>query len=105
MQVKPPLAKDDIIRILKEHKSELEDKFGIKELGLFGSYVKGEQSENSDVDILVEYKSYDNITLFKLGGLIYYLKELLKNDNVDIAIKKNLNKYYRDNILNETIYV
>jgi len=48
--------KDEIIQILKRHKKELYNKYGIKEIGLFGSFVRGEESAKSDIDILVEYK-------------------------------------------------
>jgi predicted nucleotidyltransferase len=96
--------KDKIIQILKRHKKELCNKYGIKEIGLFGSFVRGEESAKSDIDILVEYKENINRTLFDEARLIGELEEILKEENIDLAIKKNLNKYYKDNILKEVLY-
>lgn len=48
---------DEIRKILKEHEKELRKKYRIKEIGIFGSYVRGEAKESSDVDILVEFFS------------------------------------------------
>jgi len=47
---------EEILRILKEHKDELVKKYKVKEIGLFGSYVRRENKEKSDVDVLVEFK-------------------------------------------------
>jgi uncharacterized protein len=44
----------DIETIIQKHKKELEEKYGLKEIGIFGSYVRGEQLQNSDIDILVK---------------------------------------------------
>ena len=46
---------EEIKEILKMHKSELKQKFAVKEIGIFGSYVRGEQNENSDIDFVVEF--------------------------------------------------
>ncbi|MDI6786416.1 MAG: nucleotidyltransferase domain-containing protein, partial [bacterium] len=43
---------NEITEVLQEHKAELQKKYGVKELGVFGSYVRGEQKKRSDVDIL-----------------------------------------------------
>jgi len=44
----------DIKKIIQLHKEEIRKEYGVKEIGIFGSYIKGEQNDNSDVDILVE---------------------------------------------------
>jgi len=44
-----------IKKIIEDHKKELEGKFYVKNIAIFGSYVKGTQTENSDIDILVEF--------------------------------------------------
>jgi len=46
---------NSIFEILKKHKSELVDKYGLSQLAIFGSYARRQQRENSDVDILVEF--------------------------------------------------
>lgn len=67
---------------------------GIKRSSLFGSYVRGEQHANSDVDLLVEYPS--NINLFTIGELKENLEEVLGR-SVDLvgysSIKTDLKKY------------
>ncbi|RLI99553.1 MAG: nucleotidyltransferase [Candidatus Aenigmatarchaeota archaeon] len=47
---------EEIKKVLKEHKKELKEKYGVKRIGIFGSFVRGEQNERSDVDILVEFE-------------------------------------------------
>lgn len=72
-------------------------------MGIFGSYVRGEQSEESDVDILVEfeegYKNFDNYMELK-----FYLEELLKI-KIDLIIESALKPKLRFHILQEVIYV
>ncbi len=66
------LSKQDIKRILKDHKDIL-DKYKVRTIGLFGSYVREEPKEDSDIDLLVEFNenSYDNFInlIFELEGL------------------------------------
>jgi len=47
---------DEIKEILKKHEKELKEKYGVKEIGIFGSYLRGEAKEESDLDILVEFE-------------------------------------------------
>ena len=56
---------DEIKKILKKHEKELKEKYGIKEIGIFGSYLRGEAKEESDLDILVEFKPDAKISLFR----------------------------------------
>jgi len=70
--------KDEIIQILRRHKEELCYKYGIKEIALFGSFVRGEESAKSDIDILVEYKKNLKRTLFDEARIIGELEEILK---------------------------
>ncbi len=62
---------EGIKKILGEHKEELKRKFGVKEIGIFGSYVRNEQTEVSDVDTLVEFEK-------PIGWEIVDLKEYLE---------------------------
>jgi hypothetical protein len=96
--------KDEILQILKRHKEEFYKKYGVEEIGLFGSVARGEEAAKSDIDILVEYRENIKRTLFDEAGLIIELQNILKKENVDLAVKKNLNKYYKDGILKEVIY-
>ncbi len=88
--------------ILKEHKKELEEKFRVKEIGIFGSYVKGEERKRSDVDILVEFR--EPIGLFKFMELEEYLAKLL-GLKVDLVSKKALKPIIGEYILKEIVYV
>ncbi len=71
MKVKE-LTDKEIMRILKEHKDILRE-YEVERIGLFGSYVRGEQEENSDIDFLVEFKepNFDNFM-----NLASYLEDL-----------------------------
>lgn len=64
----------DIQRILKEHKEEIREKYGIVIVGVFGSYARGEQKESSDVDIIVELESPIGLKFYELWD---YLENLL----------------------------
>ena len=93
--------KEEILSILKNLKSEIKTKYRVKNLGLFGSYVKKEQKETSDLDILVEFE--EDADLFHLVGLTLFLEENF-NIKVDVVSKSALKKELRENILHEVIY-
>lgn len=94
--------KNEILNILKDIKPVLENEYNITEVGLFGSYLRGEQTPNSDIDILLDHKS--GLTFFKLIDLEKFLTEIF-NIKVDIAFKKYLKKNIGKNILGEVKYV
>lgn len=60
------MNKENIISFISTHKAEFEQEFGIKKIGLFGSYARGEVHEGSDIDIVVELEKLD---LFNLIGI------------------------------------
>lgn len=93
---------DKIILKLKELKPEMEKLYNVTELGVFGSFVRDEQTENSDIDILIDYK--DGTSILTLGGLQYMLSELF-NKKIDIVMKKSLKKRIGKQILSEVVYV
>ncbi|MHA1255956.1 MAG: nucleotidyltransferase family protein [Promethearchaeota archaeon] len=93
--------KEEILSILKNLKSEIKTKYRVKNLGLFGSYVKKEQKEARDIDILVEFE--EDADLFHLIGLSLFLEENF-NIKVDVVSKSALKKELRDSILQEVIY-
>ena len=95
-------SKNEILNTLKELKPILEQNYNITEIGLFGSYSRGEQTENSDIDILVDHKN--GLTFFKLIDLENLLEKTF-NLKVDIAFKKYLKKNIGKNILSEVAYV
>ncbi len=93
---------DMIKKKLQEHKSELKRLFKVKEIGIFGSYVRGDQKEASDVDILVEFE--ETPTLLEFIELENYLTEIL-GVKVDLVMKRALKPRIRENVLKEVVYV
>lgn len=94
---------EEIKEVLKEHKEELREKFKVKEIGVFGSYVRGQQKKkNSDIDILVDFE--EPIGFFKFMDLEEYLSNLL-GIKVDLVSKKALKPRIGEYILKEVVYV
>jgi len=93
----------DIQTILKERKNYLAEKFGVIEIAIFGSYARGEQRKDSDVDLIVDfkegYKTFDNYMNLK-----FYLEELF-GKKVDLVIKSAINPRIKPFIIEEAIYV
>jgi predicted nucleotidyltransferase len=93
---------EEIKKILNKNKIQFKNKFKVKELGLFGSYIKNEQTKKSDLDILVEFEN--PIDFFDYLEFEEYLADLL-GVKVDLVMKKALKPNIGRNILKEVIYV
>jgi len=93
---------NELKKILQDHKATLKDEFGVIEIGLFGSYTKGNQKKDSDVDILVEFEKA--IDLFTYVHLKNHLSDLL-GVNVDLVTKRALKPKIGERILSETVYI
>ena len=89
---------------LKAMLPELAEKFGVAELGLFGSRVRGDNREDSDLDVLVTFRPGATVSLFTLGGLATALEEGL-GVGVDLAVKDNLDPRLRPYILREELRI
>ena len=85
-----------------EFQSEMKEKYGVKEIGIFGSFVRGEAREDSDVDILVEFEK--PIGFFKFLELEEYLSNLIGR-KVDLVSKKALKPHIGKYILEEVVTV
>lgn len=92
----------DIEAKLKENKDLLNKRFNVKEIGIFGSFVRGEQKETSDLDILVEFER--SVSLFEIVRLERFLSELL-GEKVDLVMKNSLKPRIGKHILKEVVYV
>ncbi len=92
----------EIKQILQAQKPYLAKKYGVTEIGVFGSYVRGEQRPDSDVDILIELTDSPRISLMGLVNLENYLSDLL-DVKVETAIKKNLKPRLKPYILQEVV--
>ncbi len=93
---------DQIIMKLRENKHFLEEKYKVKTLGVFGSYVRGEQKKGSDLDILVEFQQ--PVGLFEFMELEDFL-ETKMGVKIDLVSKKALKPRIGKHILEEVINV
>ncbi len=96
------LTLEEIETILKAHRRELEERFGVKEIGVFGPYVRGEATERSDVDILVDF--HEVPSLLKFIELEEYLEDLL-GIKIDLVMKSALKPKIGEHVRREVIYV
>ena len=92
----------DVQKVLQAHKEELRKRYGVKRIGVFGSYSRGEQKEDSDVDILVEFEK--PVGLIDFVRLQEYLESLL-GVKVDLVTKGALKKRIKERVLQEVKYV
>ncbi|AEK19775.1 nucleotidyltransferase family protein [Methanococcus maripaludis] len=92
----------ELKKIIHENRDALIKKYKVKTLGIFGSYVRNEQKETSDIDVLVEFQE-NSINFDNYMGLKYYLEDLFQKD-VDLVIKDDLKVEIKNYILNEVEY-
>lgn len=95
---------DEIQQTLREQEPYLSEKFGVRIVGVFGSYVRQEQRPDSDLDLLIELDRPSKISLIGLVELEDYLSQVL-GVKVDLAIKTNLKKRIGKRILQEVVPV
>jgi predicted nucleotidyltransferase len=93
---------EEIKEILKAHKEEVSQKYKVSEIGVFGSFVRGDQRKRSDIDILVEYDEIPD--LFEFINLERYLQRLLRK-KVDLVRKEAIRSELKDRILKEVVYI
>jgi predicted nucleotidyltransferase len=96
------MGKQEIIKIIRNSKPEMESHYGVQRLGLFGSYVKGKQRKKSDIDILVTFNR--DIDLFDFLDLREYLENQL-HAKVDLVMESALKPAIGKRILSEVEYV
>jgi predicted nucleotidyltransferase len=98
----PVQMKEEALALIEEHQDQIRA-LGVRRLGLFGSFVRGRQRAESDVDLLVEFepdkKTFDN--LIQLG---FFLEDLLKR-RVELVTPESLSPYIGPYILQEVEYV
>ena len=90
----------DALKVLKEHEKKIRVRFGVKRIGIFGSYARGEQKETSDIDILVEFEvpTFDNFM-----DLVFYLEDLFGRD-VDLVTTGGLSPYIAPIVKEEVVW-
>jgi predicted nucleotidyltransferase len=90
----------DILVKLGALKPEMAARYKVREIGLFGSFVRGEQGGASDVDVLVDFE--ERADLFDLVGLALFLEEELQRE-VDVVPKRALRAELRETVLQEAV--
>ena len=90
--------------MLKKIKGKLREEFGVKSIGIFGSVVRGESGEDSDIDILVEFEDNAEVSLLDFVRLEMFLSDLLGMD-VDLVDKSALKPRIGKHILREVVYL
>jgi len=93
--------KEEVLNIIGNHQKEIRD-LGVRRYGLFGSFARGQTTEQSDIDILVEFepgqKTFDNFM-----ELAFFLEDLLGRE-VDLVTAESLSPYIGPRILKEVEY-
>ena len=95
------LNKQEILKDLEENKEQIKG-YGVKKIGLFGSYIRNEQRERSDIDILVEFEK-EKITFDNYIHLKFFLEDLL-GCKIDLVIRDDLKRRLKPYILKEVEY-
>lgn len=93
---------DNIITAIKNSKPDLREQYCVKTIGVFGSYIRGEQTKGSDLDILVEFEK--PVSLFRFMDLEEHLEKML-GEKVDLVSKKALKPRIGKHILQEVINI
>jgi uncharacterized protein len=96
------MQRDNVLKILAEHRDELRQQFSVKSLALFGSVARGEATETSDVDLLVEFER--PVGLFHFFTVQHYLEDILGVAQVDLVMPDALHKELKEGILREAIH-
>jgi predicted nucleotidyltransferase len=96
------LHKDNILQLLADNKQQL-FAYGVNQIGLFGSYVRNEATNNSDIDLLVDLQK-DKKTFKNFLSLNYYLEDLF-NRKVELVTTQSLSPHIGPQILKTVEYV
>jgi predicted nucleotidyltransferase len=92
----------EVLTKLRELKPTITARYKVREISLFGSFVREEQGVSSDIDLLAEFE--DNADLFDLIGLALYLEEILQRP-VDVVPKQALRAELRESVLHQAVTI
>jgi predicted nucleotidyltransferase len=93
---------EDILKNIDyEELDKICKKYSIRELSVFGSYAKGNQTEHSDLDILVDFKSLEGISMITFSKIRYNLIDIFKKE-VDLVSKDGIRDLIRDEVINSS---
>ena len=90
----------DVISTIKDNRRTIRRRFGVRRIGVFGSYARGEEREASDIDVLVDFKEP---TFKHFMGLVFYLEELLGRP-VDLVTVKALSPHIAPIVKKEVVW-
>jgi len=93
---------EEVLSVIKEHKKYLEERYMVKEIGVFGSFVRSEQKRGSDIDVLVDF--YEVPDFFEFLNLEGYLERILRR-KVDLVRKPVVRKELKKKILSEVVHI
>jgi predicted nucleotidyltransferase len=96
-------TRDQILTFLSQNKKLFQDKFHIVRIGLFGSYARGEQDTNSDLDLLVEFEE-NTQDLYDIKLQLKDFFQMQLGIDVDICREKYIKPRIKSSILKETVY-
>jgi len=94
--------KEQILRLIRNNEDTIRN-YGVSRIGLFGSYVRGDQEENSDIDLIVQFKKGEK-SYMKFFKLSEYLESLFDN-KVDLLTDVGISPLIKPKIEKEIIYV
>ena len=97
------LTKQDIFQTIIDNKEAIKS-FGVTEIGLFGSYVRDEQTDESDIDLLIHY-DIKEINMKKFMNFCFMMDDLFSEIKVDVVTKNGLSQFIGPYILKEVEYV
>ena len=90
-----------ILQTLQQLKSELEAKYGVSELALFGSYSRNEQTEESDIDIMIDFSAQIGIEYL---DVVYLLQDAFKAKTIQVVSKQGIKQKYFDRLKTDLLY-
>jgi len=93
---------ENVKEAINKSKKFLKEKYKIKSIRIFGSFVRHEEATNSDIDILVEF--YSSPDIFEFIELEGFLEKLL-GTKVDLVTEQSLKPLIKDKILEEAVYI
>ena len=92
----------NIIKSIKSIKKELKEQFGIEQVGIFGSYSRGENVPDSDLDLIVDFKYNSFKDVFKVED---FLMKKIGIKKIDLVTQDKINSFARETMMRDVIYV
>lgn len=95
------IRKQDIFSFISRYQEKIRS-FGINKIGLFGSFVRDEQTPDSDIDFLIEFEP-DKETFRNMMAFKFFMEDMLKH-NIEVMTHDSISPYIKPHILKEVEY-